>query len=158
MTRRPVSTQDNTAQRRTYNHASRWIRTHNSIFRVIQNVRGLIDRVTAVFFVFHTSRIIHILAEYDYSRLYRVRPWFIITVQPQHITTYHYYYYFPQPDVFLLPIQSVGASTSLIKIVFGFLISVSSLNKNNCSLFLYHLFVFYCFLLWLIFFNFSAWL
>jgi hypothetical protein len=30
----------------------------------------------------------------------------------------------PQPDVFLLPMQSVGASTSLIKIVFSLLISV----------------------------------
>jgi hypothetical protein len=52
----------------------------------------------------------------------------------------------PQPDVFLLPMQSVGASTSLIKIVFGLLISVSILNKNICSLSLYyHLFIFNCF-------------
>jgi hypothetical protein len=53
----------------------------------------------------------------------------------------------PQQDVFLLPMQSVGASTSLTKIVFGLLMSVSYLNKNNCSLFLYHLsflIVFYC--------------
>jgi hypothetical protein len=35
----------------------------------------------------------------------------------------------PQPDVFLLPMQSVGASTSLIQIVFGSLMSVSFLNK-----------------------------
>jgi hypothetical protein len=54
---------------------------------------------------------------------------------------------FPQPDVFLLPKQSVGASTSLTMIVFGSLMSVSFLNKNNCSLSLYHLFVFNCFLL-----------
>jgi hypothetical protein len=53
----------------------------------------------------------------------------------------------PQPDVFLLPMQSVGASTSLTKIVFRLLMSVSFLNKNNCSLFLYHLFVFNCILL-----------
>jgi hypothetical protein len=59
----------------------------------------------------------------------------------------------PQPDVFLLPMQSVGASTSLIKIVFGLLMSVSFLNKNNCSLSLYHLFVFNCFLLCFIFFS-----
>jgi hypothetical protein len=52
----------------------------------------------------------------------------------------------PQPDVFLLPMQSVRASTSLTKIVFCLLKSVSFLNKNNCSLFLYHLFVFNCFL------------
>jgi hypothetical protein len=31
----------------------------------------------------------------------------------------------PQPDVFLLSMQSVGASTSLIKIVFCLLISVT---------------------------------
>jgi hypothetical protein len=60
----------------------------------------------------------------------------------------------PQPDVFLLPMQSVGALTSLIKTVFGLLISVSFLNKNNCSLSLYHLFVFDCFLLCFIFFQF----
>jgi hypothetical protein len=51
----------------------------------------------------------------------------------------------PQPDVFLLPMQSVGALTPLIKIVFGLLISVSFLNKNNCSISLYNLFVFNCF-------------
>jgi hypothetical protein len=62
----------------------------------------------------------------------------------------------PQPDVFLLLMQSVGASTSLITFVFGLLISVSFPNKNNCSLSLYHLFVFNCFLLCFIFFNFSA--
>jgi hypothetical protein len=49
----------------------------------------------------------------------------------------------PQPDVFLLPMKSVVASTPLTKIVFGLLMSVSFLNKNNCSLFLYHLFVFF---------------
>jgi hypothetical protein len=43
--------------------------------------------------------------------------------------------------VFLPPMQSAGALTSLIKIVFGLLISVSFLNKNNCSLSLYHFFV-----------------
>jgi hypothetical protein len=59
----------------------------------------------------------------------------------------------PQPYAFLLPMQSVGASTSLIKIVFGLLISVSFLNKNNCSLSLYHVFVFNCFLLYLILFS-----
>jgi hypothetical protein len=48
----------------------------------------------------------------------------------------------PQPDVFLLPMQSVGASTSLTKIVFCLLMSVSFLNKNNCSLFLVSLFRF----------------
>jgi hypothetical protein len=58
----------------------------------------------------------------------------------------------PQPDVFLLPMQSVGASTSLITTVFGLLISASFLNKNNSSLSLYHLFiyfliVYYCFIL-----------
>jgi hypothetical protein len=58
----------------------------------------------------------------------------------------------PQPDVFLL-MQSVGASTSLIQIVFGSLMSVSFLNKNNCSLSLYHLFVFNCFLLYFILFS-----
>jgi hypothetical protein len=42
----------------------------------------------------------------------------------------------PQPDVFLLPMQSVGASTSSTKIVFCLLMSVSFLNKSNCSLFL----------------------
>jgi hypothetical protein len=36
----------------------------------------------------------------------------------------------PQPDVFLMPMQSVGASTSLIKIVFGLLMPVSFLNKK----------------------------
>jgi hypothetical protein len=51
----------------------------------------------------------------------------------------------PQPDVFLLPMQSVGASTPLIQIVFGSLMSVSFLNKNNCSLSLYHLFILFCF-------------
>jgi hypothetical protein len=45
----------------------------------------------------------------------------------------------PQPDMFLLPMQSVGASKSLIKIVFVLLISVSISNKNICSLSLYHL-------------------
>jgi hypothetical protein len=59
----------------------------------------------------------------------------------------------PQPDVFLLPVQSVGASTSLTKIVFGLLMSVSFLNKNNCSPSLYHLFVFNCFLLCFILFS-----
>jgi hypothetical protein len=39
----------------------------------------------------------------------------------------------PQPDVFLLPMQSVGALTSLTKIVFCLLISVSFLNQNNYS-------------------------
>jgi hypothetical protein len=39
-----------------------------------------------------------------------------------------------QLDVFLLPMQSVGASTSLIQIVFSSLMSVSFLNKNNFSL------------------------
>jgi hypothetical protein len=58
--------------------------------------------------------------------------------------------------VFLLPMQSVGALTPLIKIIFDLLISVSFLNKNNCSLSLYHLFVFNCFSLCFIFFNFSA--
>jgi hypothetical protein len=53
----------------------------------------------------------------------------------------------PQPDVFLLSMQSVGASTSLKKIVFCELMSVSFLNKNNYSLFLYHLFVFNCIIL-----------
>jgi hypothetical protein len=62
----------------------------------------------------------------------------------------------PQPEMFLLPMQSVGASTSLIKIVFGLLISVRILNKNICSLSLYYLFVFNCFLLCFLFFNFSA--
>jgi hypothetical protein len=51
----------------------------------------------------------------------------------------------PLPDVFLLPMQSVGASTSLTKTVFFLLTSVSFLNKNICSLFLYHFFVFNCF-------------
>jgi hypothetical protein len=59
-----------------------------------------------------------------------------------------------QPDVFLLPMQSVGASASLTKIVFYLLMSVSFLNKNNCSRFLYHIFVFnyilLCFILFLI--------
>jgi hypothetical protein len=53
----------------------------------------------------------------------------------------------PQPDVFLLSMQFVGASTSLTKIVFCLLMSVSFVNKNNFSLFLYHLFVFNCILL-----------
>jgi hypothetical protein len=52
----------------------------------------------------------------------------------------------PQPDVFLLPTQSVGASTSLTKSVFCLLMSVSFLNKNN-SVFLHHFFVFNCILL-----------
>jgi hypothetical protein len=59
----------------------------------------------------------------------------------------------PKPDVFLLPMQSVGASTSLIQIVFGSLMSVSFLNKNNCSPSLYQLFVFNCFLLYFILFS-----
>jgi hypothetical protein len=59
----------------------------------------------------------------------------------------------PRPDVFLLPMQSVGASTYLIQIVFGLLMSVSFLNKNNCFLSLYHLFVFSCFLLYFILFS-----
>jgi hypothetical protein len=63
-----------------------------------------------------------------------------------------------QPDVFLLPMQSVGASTSLKKIVFCLLMSVSFLNKNNCSLFLYQLFLFNCILLFHFAFNFSAFL
>jgi hypothetical protein len=42
------------------------------------------------------------------------------------------------------------ALKSLTKIVFCLLMSVSFLNKNNCSLFLYHLFVFNCILLYLI--------
>jgi hypothetical protein len=62
----------------------------------------------------------------------------------------------PQPDLFLLPMQSVGASTSLIQIIFDLLISVSFLNKNNCSLSLYHLFVFNCFLLCFILFSILA--
>jgi hypothetical protein len=37
----------------------------------------------------------------------------------------------PQPDVVLLPIQSVGALTSLTKTVFCLLMSVIFLNKNN---------------------------
>jgi hypothetical protein len=41
----------------------------------------------------------------------------------------------PQPDVFLLPMQSVGALTSLTKFVFSLLISFRFLNQNNCSLF-----------------------
>jgi hypothetical protein len=57
----------------------------------------------------------------------------------------------PQPDVFLLPMQSAGASTSLTKIVFCSLMSVSFLNKDNCSLFLCRIFVFNCILLCLIF-------
>jgi hypothetical protein len=56
----------------------------------------------------------------------------------------------------LLPMQSVGVSTSLIQIVFGSLMSVSFLNKNNCSLSLYHLFVFNCFLLCFILFSISV--
>jgi hypothetical protein len=40
---------------------------------------------------------------------------------------------YPQPDVFLLPVQCVGASTSLTTIVFCLLISVSFINQNNCS-------------------------
>jgi hypothetical protein len=59
----------------------------------------------------------------------------------------------PQPHVFLLPMKSVGASISLIQIVFGSLMSISFLNKNNCSLSLYHLFVFNCFLLCFILFS-----
>jgi hypothetical protein len=59
----------------------------------------------------------------------------------------------PQPDVFLLPMQSVGASTSLTKIVFCSLMSASFLNKNNCSLFLCHFFVFNCILLCFILFS-----
>jgi hypothetical protein len=43
--------------------------------------------------------------------------------------------------------------TSLIKIVFSLLMSVSFLNKNNCSLSLYHLFVFNCFSLCFILFS-----
>jgi hypothetical protein len=53
----------------------------------------------------------------------------------------------PQLDVFLLPVQSVGALTSLTKIVFCLLMSVSVLNQNNFSLFLFPLFVFGCILL-----------
>jgi hypothetical protein len=60
----------------------------------------------------------------------------------------------PQPDVFLLPMQSGGALTSLTKIIFGLLISVSFLNQNNCSLFLYPLFVFNCILLFFFYFFF----
>jgi hypothetical protein len=59
----------------------------------------------------------------------------------------------PQPDVLLLPMQSVQASTSLTKIAFCLMMSVSFLNKNNCSLFLYHLFVFNCLLLCFILFS-----
>jgi hypothetical protein len=55
-----------------------------------------------------------------------------------------------QPDVFLLPVHSVGASTSLTKIIFCLLMSVSFLNKNNFSLFLYHLLIFNCLFLFLI--------
>jgi hypothetical protein len=55
--------------------------------------------------------------------------------------------------VFLLPMQSAGASTSLIHIVFGSLMSVSFLNKNNCSLSLYHLFILNCFFLYFILFS-----
>jgi hypothetical protein len=62
----------------------------------------------------------------------------------------------PQPDVFLPPMQSAGASTSLTKILFCLLMSVIFLNKNNCSLFLYQLFVFNCILLFHFVFNFSA--
>jgi hypothetical protein len=54
--------------------------------------------------------------------------------------------------VFLLPMQSVGALTSLRKTAFSLLISVSFLNQNvlnqnNCSLFLYPRFVVNCILL-----------
>jgi hypothetical protein len=59
----------------------------------------------------------------------------------------------PQPDVFLLPMQSVGALTSLIQIVFVLLTSISFLNENNCSLSLYHLFVFNCLLFYFILFS-----
>jgi hypothetical protein len=59
----------------------------------------------------------------------------------------------PQPEVFLLPMLSVGASISLIQIVFGSLMSVSFINKNNCSLSLYHLSIFNCFLLYFILFS-----
>jgi hypothetical protein len=57
---------------------------------------------------------------------------------------------FPQPDVFLLPMQSVGALTSLTKIVFCLLMSVSFLNQKSRSLFLNPLFVFNCILLFFI--------
>jgi hypothetical protein len=60
----------------------------------------------------------------------------------------------PQPDMLLLPMQSVETSTTLTKIVFCLLTSVGFLNQNNCSLFLHHLFVFsyilLCFILFLI--------
>jgi hypothetical protein len=46
-----------------------------------------------------------------------------------------------QPVVFLLPMQSVGALTSLIKITFFLLTLVSFFNQNNFSLFLYLIFV-----------------
>jgi hypothetical protein len=54
----------------------------------------------------------------------------------------------PQPDLFLLPMQSVGALTSLIKIIFCFLILVSLLIKILFSLSLpfFCVTVFYCFL------------
>jgi hypothetical protein len=52
-----------------------------------------------------------------------------------------------QPAVCLMPMQSVGALASLTKIVFSLLISVSFLNQNNYSLFLYPRFVFNCILL-----------
>jgi hypothetical protein len=53
----------------------------------------------------------------------------------------------PQPDVFLQPVQSVGALISLVKILFCFLILVSFFNKNNFSLFFFSVLlsiVFYC--------------
>jgi hypothetical protein len=53
----------------------------------------------------------------------------------------------PQLDVFLLPMQSVGASTSLTKIVFCLLMSVSFLNKKivlfSCNTFSFSI-VFSC--------------
>jgi hypothetical protein len=53
----------------------------------------------------------------------------------------------PQPDVFLLPMQYVGELTSLIRIVFCLLISVSLFNQNICSVFLFLLFCFHSILL-----------
>jgi hypothetical protein len=47
----------------------------------------------------------------------------------------------PQPNVFLLPVQSVGALTSLTKIVLCLLISVSFFQTKYFSLFLSLLFV-----------------
>jgi hypothetical protein len=61
----------------------------------------------------------------------------------------------PQPDVFQLPVQSVGALTSLIKIVFVLLISVSFLNKNTV-LFPCITFRFYFFMMFYFVFNFNA--